>query len=569
MRPIERWLKVNPVLIVTLALLSATVLVIYLQRGAFAALEEQSVVIREKILEQTAQQIALEIRAAIEEPAYETLRPVKREELLAGGLPRVLSTLDSATNKYPLIDRFFVWSEETERTTPGEVLFFEGDASHALARDAELGPRIYRELRATAVARKNYAALQNRAGDCTYDVLAHYYWAEPVGDHYTMLLGYVICAEKAGARLLHDLHDRNRTDWLNRIGGDDELQLRVYDEQRRVIFGSAPATPGIVGRASVRAQFYPDRFSSSLAVTAPPLRWTIEVGSASPVAGATRTQGVWLLGFSVLLILVALAVAVRGQKQAAELARMQSDFVSHVSHQLRTPLSLVTAVTDTLILNRVKSPEKTAQYLDIVRTETARLSTLVERILEFSRVAGTRVYQLESVDLTGLVRETAAAFAQTPAAEAFAMRVDAESTPCLVRADPVALEQVLVNLLDNAVKYSDVSREVIVRVRSSGSDAVVEVEDHGLGIAATEHNRIFERFYRGASAATQRGFGLGLAIVKEIVVAHRGHIEVESSPHRGTLIRVRLPRQRARGWRAVVNLRAIRASRGADAVRHA
>jgi signal transduction histidine kinase len=248
---------------------------------------------------------------------------------------------------------------------------------------------------------------------------------------------------------------------------------------------------------------------------------------------------------------------------------MQTDFVSHVSHQLRTPLSLVTAVTETLTLNRVKSPEKTAQYLEIVRSETARLSTLVERILEFSRVAGARVYQLESVDLTGLARETAAAFAKTPAAEAFTIRVDIECPSCLVTADPVALEQALVNLLDNAVKYSDTSREVIVRVRTGGSDAVVEVEDHGIGIATAERGRIFDRFYRGASAATQRGFGLGLAIVKEIVTAHRGAIDVESSPQRGTLMRVRLPLQKARGWRALINLRAMRASRPADVIRHA
>jgi two-component system, OmpR family, phosphate regulon sensor histidine kinase PhoR len=569
MRLMHRWPRVDPVLIVTFALLSATVLVIYLQRGAFAALEEQSVDIREKILEQTAQQIALEIRSAIEEPAYDTLRPLRRDELLAGGVPRVLRTYAKAIDKYPLIDRFFLWSDDTERQTPGEVLFFSGEPNPALARDPELGARIYQGLRMASVARRNYAALQNRVGDCTYDVLAHYYWIEPRRDRYTFLVGYVICAERAGPRLLHALYGRNRAEWLNRADGEDAIELRVFDERRRLIFGSPPTASGIVGRASLRAQFYPDRLSS-VAVTAPPREWTIQVSSSSPAPAAMRTQGAWLLGFSVLLILVALAVAVRGQKRASELARMQTDFVSHVSHQLRTPLSLVTAVAETLALNRVKSPEKSAQYLDIVRTETARLSILVERILEFSRVAGgARVYQLESVDLTALVRETAAAFAQTPAATAFRIRVEDGGNACVVRADPVALEQALVNLLDNAVKYSDQSREVTVRVRCTASDAAVEIEDHGIGIASAEHGRIFERFYRGSSAVTQRGFGLGLAIVKEIVRAHRGHIEVESSPGRETLFRIRLPLQKVRGFRALVNLRAIRASRSPDVIRSA
>ena len=569
MRSIRRWLRFDPVLIVTLALLSATVLVIYLQHRAFRALEEQSVVIREKILEQTAQQIALEIRSAIEEPAYDTLRPLRRAELLAGGMPRVLRIYDQVIDKYPLIDRFFVWSDDTERLTPGEVLFFSGDASRALVRDPELGPRIYDGLRTASVARRNYAALQNRVGDCNYDVLAHYYWIEPRRDRYALLLGYIICAEKAGPRLLHELYGRNHADWLTVANGGDPIELHVFDEQQRLIFGSADAPSGIVGRAALRVQFYPDRLSS-VAVTAPPREWTIHVSSSSPAPTAMRAQGVWLLGFSVLLILVALAVAVRGQKRASELARMQSDFVSHVSHQLRTPLSLVTAVTETLALNRVKSPEKSAQYLEIVRTETQRLSTLVERILEFSRVGnGARVYQLEAVDLAALVRETTGAFARTPAAAAFKIQAEDEGAACTVMADPVALEQALLNLLDNAVKYSDQIREVTVRTRRTASDAIVEIEDHGIGIAPDEQARIFDRFYRGSGAATQRGFGLGLAIVKEIVRAHRGQLEVESSPGSGTRFRVRLRLQNSRRLRALLDLRVLRASRARDAIRSA
>jgi signal transduction histidine kinase len=164
------------------------------------------------------------------------------------------------------------------------------------------------------------------------------------------------------------------------------------------------------------------------------------------------------------------------------------------------------------------------------------------------------------------VRETAAAFAQTPAAAAFRIRVEDGGDPCAVSADPVALEQALVNVLDNAVKYSDQGREVTARVRCTVSDAVVEIEDHGVGIAPADHARIFERFYRGSTAMTQRGFGLGLAIVKEIVRAHRGQIDVESSPGRGTLFRIRLPLQKVRGFRALLSLRAIRASRQPDVI---
>jgi signal transduction histidine kinase len=210
------------------------------------------------------------------------------------------------------------------------------------------------------------------------------------------------------------------------------------------------------------------------------------------------------------------------------------------------------------------------QYIDIIRTETERLSTLVERILEFSRVSGgARVYQLERVDLVALVRETAGAFARTPAAADFRIQVEDDGSACIVRADPVALEQALVNLLDNAVKYSERVRDVTVRVRCTASDATVEIEDLGIGIAPADQARIFDRFYRGPSAVTHRGFGLGLAIVKEIVRAHRGQIEVESAPGHGTRFRVRLPLQKSRRFRGLLNVRAVRASRSPDAIKPA
>ena len=578
MRAIKSWLRFDPVVIVTLTLLTATILVIYLQRGAFAALEQQSVLVREKILDQTAREIALDIRTAIEEPAYDTVRALTRAELLADGLRRVLPVYEQAIHKYPQIDRLFVWSDDTEARVPGEVLFFNGvetrvrstpeeqldkssprpppsvppEVWKAFWRDHELGALIYQGVRTASVAHRNYTALRYPVGDCTYDVLAHYYWLEPERSKYFFLIGYVVCAEKGGKRLLQTLYGGDRVAWLNRGDRGDKLALDIFDEQHRLMFGSARRPSGISGRVAFPSQFYPTR-TSSLTVTAPSREWTVQVSSGSPEPTALRIQGVWLLGLSVLLILVALGVAVRGQKRASELARMQAEFVSHVSHQLRTPLSLLSGVTETIALDRVKSPEKSAAYLEIVHKETRRLSTLVERILEFSRVGGGRTYHFEPVDLRTLVRETTEAFAEKPPADTFRIVVEDDGSAGVINADPVALEQALVNLLDNAVKYSESAHDVVVRVRGTPHEAIVEVEDRGVGIARAEQARIFERFYRASGASRQRGFGLGLAIVKEIIDAHRGRIDVESAPGRGTLIRLRLPMHNPawRFWRLV------------------
>jgi two-component system phosphate regulon sensor histidine kinase PhoR len=192
-------------------------------------------------------------------------------------------------------------------------------------------------------------------------------------------------------------------------------------------------------------------------------------------------------------------------------------------------------------MDRVRSPEKLAQYLGIIRSEVARLSALVQRILEFSRLQQQRGYEFELLDLGALVRETVTAFESSLEGQ-FTFHVEEDRQPPMVLADPAAIEQALVNLLDNAVKYSREIRHVIVRVRTSGSDAVIEVVDRGFGIEKSEQQHVFDKFYRGRSAALHRaGFGLGLPIVQELVQAHKGVVEVESTPGIGSTFRVLLP----------------------------
>ena len=154
-------------------------------------------------------------------------------------------------------------------------------------------------------------------------------------------------------------------------------------------------------------------------------------------------------------MLIALGLTIQAHRRSAALAKMQTDFVAHVSHQLKTPLSLLSAATETLQMDRVRSPERFAEYLATIHAEAARLSLLVQRVLEFSRVQQRRSYEFERVDLGALVRETVDAFAHSLSSQNFTFAVQEDGPSPLVLADPAALEQVLANLLDNAVKYSD------------------------------------------------------------------------------------------------------------------
>jgi two-component system, OmpR family, phosphate regulon sensor histidine kinase PhoR len=172
----------------------------------------------------------------------------------------------------------------------------------------------------------------------------------------------------------------------------------------------------------------------------------------------------------------------------------------------------------------------------------ARLTALVQRILEYSRLQQQRGYEFEPVELTALVRETVSAFERSLSSQHFSFVVEAQEAEPIISADPAAIEQTLVNLLDNAVKYSGAGKEIVVRVGARSGFAVIEVTDRGIGIDKADSDRIFEKFYRGSGASVHReGFGLGLPIVQELVHAHRGRVEVESIVGEGSTFRVVIP----------------------------
>lgn len=570
----------DPVLYAIVALLGAAALVIYLQHRSLAALERQTRLIVQKIAEQTAAAAATEIRRTFEGPVFETLSAVNHPLLRAGRFELVAQHYAEGLTKFPQVERFFLWHTLTEPLAPGEALFFDGrsrldgdddpprglptpevpdrlavpgreDPGGALAsfyRDPPFGRLLYRRARELARSQWIYAAVETEVGRTRYDAFFRLFWVDANRDEFFAVLGFVVNHDTVRRDLFGTLHRQKLARLLNPEDGSPALELRVVDDRGEVVYGPPPPWPEVAARAPFRLQFYPvDEIRPRMAAEVPARRWSVVVspapGAGTAAVAAMSAQGYGLSMLSVVLMLVALAFTLRSRQRAAQLARMQADFVSYVSHQLKTPLSLLNAVLETLDLERVRSSEKLAEYLRIARAEAARLTALVERILEFSRVQGsTRTYELERVSVLPLVEETVEAFRRALVHDGVVVAVEASGPSPVVAADPAALEQVLVNLLDNAVKYSYGCKDVLVRVGTAGSDAIIEVVDHGIGIRPEELPRIFDRFYRGSGAPLNRhGFGLGLAIARELVAAHRGRIEVESIVERGSLFRVRLP----------------------------
>lgn len=527
-----------PLVLAIVATIVAAGVVLHLQQRAMTALREQNQVIVRQLAEQTATDIAVELRRTLDGPIFDTLAAVNHPELRAGRLDLVAQHFARGFELYPHVERFLAW--KVEAGSPGaasDVLFY--GRSGEFARDPELGAAVRQLAGRHAAAQQIYIAAEGVGGEGR-QVFLRLFWTDAQRLQYFAVLGFVIDPASMHARLFAGGQGRALDDVLLRRAGGVPLQMRIIDETGRVVYGTLPREIQGV-RLGFPMLFYPaDDIRSRLAAGVAPRRWTIAVGTG-PFAHATGPVGqrYWPIALSMLLMLAALGLTVQAHRRSSELARMQADFVAHVSHQLKTPLSLLTAATETLQMDRIRSPEKLSEYLDTIRAEAARLSALVQRVLEFSRVRQPRSFEFEQVDLGALVRESVDAFAHGLSQQDRFEVVMNRPGP-LVQADPAALEQAVANLLDNAVKYSDPGQVVTVTVRAERLTAVVEVTDRGVGIAPEDQERIFDRFYRVPGAGHRQGFGLGLSIVRDLVEAHGGRVEVSSAPGAGSTFRVTL-----------------------------
>lgn len=267
----------------------------------------------------------------------------------------------------------------------------------------------------------------------------------------------------------------------------------------------------------------------------------------TPVEHLTRSLFYRNLVLIILLNIVLIAGAwliFRTLRREMELVRLKSDFVSNVSHELRTPLSLIRMFAETLEMNRVPTEVKKREYYATIVEETDRLTRLVNNILNFSRMeAGKKEYHLQPVDLNEIVERVSTTYTTHLHHTGFTFSVKQEAQLPIVLADPEAVSEALINIIDNAVKYSLNDKWVEVRTEKVDGKAIIAVEDHGMGIAPADQKKIFEKFYRVSSALVHntKGSGLGLTLVDHIMRAHRGEVVLTSTPKKGSTFRLVFP----------------------------
>ena len=460
--------------------------------------------------------------------------------------------------RYPYPEAFFGWS----RSADGPAVFFlradrrPGWVAHGAdegvrfpatpVHDAAATSQILPAVNASAELGHEFTVFQIQPDGVPYQVVARLMYRDERREFLEAVFGFIVNMQWVRESYFPEIVSQV----AQAAGVDSGLTIALRDENGKLLASAAPEGAGAQepGRFREQRQFQPLFLDPLLIATDPgedvsPAIWSIEVrGSAEPlplIPADGRTLAVTTaaaLAFGVGLLLTARAVRV-----TADLAKVRSDFVASVTHELKTPLATIRGVGEALVSGRVSTTDKVHAYGEMLDQEAKRLTRLVDNLLAYSRVTDiSDVYSFEPLSPADLIDDALHGFETQFARKGFDVHVDMPADLPAVRADRTAMSLVLDNLIDNALRYASSGRWLGVRVWHAGTLVHIAIADHGDGIAPDEIDRVVQRFVRGRQAPSG-GSGLGLAIAKRLVNDHGGDLLVRSEVGKGTEVEVTLP----------------------------
>jgi two-component system phosphate regulon sensor histidine kinase PhoR len=318
------------------------------------------------------------------------------------------------------------------------------------------------------------------------------------------------------------------------VNEDARAYFNVVDDDGKRVFGDS--------LAKVANYLVGLRFPTTL------YRWRLQVAPKdAPLLEQQARQREFnkatLLASSVMILLAAVAFFLYATLQERRLNALKSEFIANVSHELKTPLSVVRMFGELLMTQRVSSPEKQRQYLEMICRESERLSALIENVLDFAALErGKQKYEREEVDLAEILTRGVDTVRQR--FDTLEVRVELPEMVPTVLADPQAILLAVINLLDNAVKYGE-GTPIDVSLSVKSREVCIQVRDRGPGIPREETRRVFDRFYRVRRPGQQvRGSGIGLSLVKHIADAHGGRAWADNAPDGGAIVSFSVARRR-------------------------
>ncbi len=470
-------------------------------------------------------------------------------ELSLESLTDTSDQVATAFARYPYPESFFSW----QHNRPQGVVFFNRANRYpawmpqptephrfpvALVTNPPEAEALREKISAFSTGRFRYATFDMTLGGQPYQIVARLVYADPLQETLDSVIGFTVNLAWVRSSYFPDILSQ-----VAPIATRGDLDIAVVDDTGTRIWGRN--TSGTVLVRQFPLLFLDPSVSMVALGSTPAVRtWTIQTGQSnqSALLGAAQGADEALLaaGAAALTLALGLVLAIRAVRAGVALTAMRSDFVSSVTHELKTPLANIRAMADTLA-RRPIGGETVRDYAALLMQEAKRLTRLVDNLLAYARVTDvTEIYSFEPIAPAELVDDVLQNFQHPLSEREFTVEVDMPVDLPLVRADRTAMMLTLDNLVDNAIRYSPRERFIRISARREGQQVVIEVQDRGAGIAGEELSRVRRKFARGKLARAD-GSGLGLAIVSRIIADHKGTLVLDSEPGTGTTAKVYLP----------------------------
>jgi two-component system phosphate regulon sensor histidine kinase PhoR len=456
--------------------------------------------------------------------------------------------------RYPYPEFFFGWTPSSGgmvmfgRTDRLPVWITPQDEADVYPVEVRRDPPELATLRQRVeldiAGRRRYSVFETSIGGIQYQVVTLLTYEGMARERLDRAFGVAVNLEWARTHYFKDILQQV----ADIAGNTRATSFAILDERGRRIAGTLePGSEQTVATRTFPVLF----FDPTLVAVDPPAdlaqqSWTVAASAAGDptfvLAARGARRSLIVVGSGVTLLALSLLATARAARASAAVATVRADFVATVTHELKTPLSTIRAVGETLVRGRIKTEQDLTRYAHMLVREERRLTRLVNNLLAYSRVTDvTEVYSFESLDPAALISEATHGFRRQLTDGAVQLDLDVPADVPAVRADRTAIVLALDNLIDNAIRYSGAGKTVSVRASSAESHVRFDVIDCGAGIPADELPLVRRRFVRG-STARGAGNGLGLAIVNRIAADHRGALEITSEVGRGTRATLVIPK---------------------------
>ena len=534
------------VILASVAVFLPVVALTYMQYRSLAELEQKTKGAFKDNLRQGLLIVERQMKQRLEGIGSETLIPIGNIQLSSdGGTEEIEKHFANVKRSHPEIEEIFSFTfSYSEETSSYAYVYSDKFVKLALAEITASQSHILSLFEKSRVTQsvlddsRKYLFVYDSCTECPPTIVRQgaylfYPLADPTTGRQSRLAGVFLNKRFVSDDLLAGSIAKTLNIYHEETAPSSAIAITITDENNQVYFSNAAAQTGSLLETNFNRPFS---------------TWKVRLGlkntNLDAIARNSFLQSAGATLLVLLLLLGGIILTIRATDREARLAEAKSNFVANVSHELKTPLSLLSLFSEILELGRVKSEEKKIEYYQIIRHESRRLNKMIDNILDFSKIeAGRKTYKFVDSDMGEVIDDVLSSYRYQIVNSGFDVQknIPASLPPVLIDRD--AMAQAISNLVDNAIKYSGKVKQLSITAEALGPKLSVEIADQGIGISRVEQAKVFEKFYRMGDGMVHdvKGSGLGLSLVKHIVEAHKGSISVESEVGKGSRFTILLP----------------------------